>query len=60
MVEMLTEFIFVKPLLSFMIALWISLSLMESLAMTMLQISCSLSVRHSRRHVGGPTNWDLA
>ncbi len=33
--------IFAKTLLSFMIALWISLSLMELLAMTMLQISCS-------------------
>jgi hypothetical protein len=43
MVEMLTEFIFAKTLLSFMIALWISLSLMELLAMTMLQISCSCS-----------------
>ncbi len=21
---------------------------------------CSLSVGHSRRHVGGPTNWDIA
>ncbi len=40
MVEMLTEFIFAKTL-SFMFALWISLSLMELLAMTMLQISCS-------------------
>ncbi len=38
---MLTECIFAKTLLSFMIALWISLSLMELLAMTMLQISCS-------------------
>ncbi len=34
-------FIFAKTLLSFMIALWISLSLMELLAMTMLQFSCS-------------------
>ncbi len=23
-------------------------------------VSCSLSVGHSRRHVGGPTNWDIA
>jgi hypothetical protein len=37
---MLTELIFAKLLLSFMIALWIFLSLIELLAMTMLQISC--------------------
>ncbi len=41
MVEMLIEFIFAKTLLSFMIVIWIYLRLIELLAMTMLQISCS-------------------